>query len=183
MVYAQDVAPSDHREGVLWVDTSQEDRPLYVYNPPDGRFIPVATNEQEIYLEHYETGYPDNGQILTESGSYSLPNEAVPFEMYFWHEYANDCSVTTEVTLNFTDGSTHTERHGKHSAGSGSGHTATQTIYREELRSVVPQDERVESVDWWHEWDGSDRTDYTNTGKAEVQIEFSPHYPAKVGNQ
>lgn len=42
MVYAQDTAPSDTRDGVLWVDTSEASRPVYVYSSDTGQWEPTA---------------------------------------------------------------------------------------------------------------------------------------------
>lgn len=42
VVYAQDVEPSDTRDGVLWVDTSEPSRPVYVYSSDTGQFEPTA---------------------------------------------------------------------------------------------------------------------------------------------
>lgn len=41
-VYAQDTEPSDRRDGILWVDTSETSRPVYVFSTATDQFEPTA---------------------------------------------------------------------------------------------------------------------------------------------
>lgn len=44
VVYPQDTQPVDERDGVMWIDTSQESRPLYVYSEGTAAWEPVKTD-------------------------------------------------------------------------------------------------------------------------------------------
>lgn len=73
-VYPQDTAPTDTREGVLWVDTSVSPPDTKVYDAASGTWEPVATSH--IYVQDTAPSSPANGEIWVDT-SVTPPDSAV----------------------------------------------------------------------------------------------------------
>lgn len=83
-VYAQDTAPTDERDGVLWVDTSEPSRPVYAYSSDTADWEPASpgnvtvsdtapTGESEGHLWVDTSAAPPKVKTLDSAGNWVLP--------------------------------------------------------------------------------------------------------------
>lgn len=103
-VYAQDIAPADTREGVLWVDTS--------VSPPETRVRDTASNTWEPVSPPQSVGKIDSAETFAESdvtldGWYELENESVQlptggFRDTFEDQDLTEWTTTGDVTIDDT---------------------------------------------------------------------------------
>lgn len=87
-IYAQDTQPADTRDGVLWVDTTTQERQLSVYSEATGQWEPVKTDvpvmvtqeavsfgESNVTVSHDGTQISGGAvELLTDSSTY--PDES-----------------------------------------------------------------------------------------------------------
>lgn len=64
-VYAQDTQPTDERDGVLWVDTSQSARPMSVYSASTAAWEPVAP--ESLHRQDTQPSSPSDGDVWVET--------------------------------------------------------------------------------------------------------------------
>lgn len=94
-VYAQDVAPNDTRDGVLWVDTSVSPRDTYVYSSDS------ASWEGIIPTDNLATGHMDSGAFTSDGtiGTYDAL-----FDIRFRMSTSNLNVQETTLTIDWDDG-------------------------------------------------------------------------------
>ena len=103
-VYAQDTKPSDRRDGILWVDTSDPSRPVAVFSEDSGQFEPVKTDvplfvtqEAVSFTEADVTTAGDS--ISLQSGTWQLSRNWYSCGTMSSSAYSSDGD---EVGLQFT---------------------------------------------------------------------------------
>lgn len=68
VVYAQDTQPDVKRDGVMWVDTSEPSRPVYVYSSDTAAWEPTAPGNVTV-SDTAPTGESEGHQWIDTSGT------------------------------------------------------------------------------------------------------------------
>jgi hypothetical protein len=66
VLYAQDTQPDDTRDGVLWVDTSDSSRPVYVYSSDTGAWEPAAPDA--VHRQDTQPTGATDGDLWVDTG-------------------------------------------------------------------------------------------------------------------
>lgn len=75
IVYAQTTQPTDERDGVMWIDTSVETRPLHVYSETSSQWEKVSA-EVPILVTQEAVSFGESGTVLNQDGTH-LTNGAL----------------------------------------------------------------------------------------------------------
>lgn len=76
-VYAQDTAPADQRDGVIWVDTSVSPRDTYVYSQDSNSWENIAPSN--VYQQSAAPSSPSDGDLWVDTDSTS-PQKVYQYE-------------------------------------------------------------------------------------------------------
>lgn len=92
LMYAQDTQPADTRDGVVWVDTSDPNNPMFTYSVDEGGWVP-ATPEIGFFVTQEAISFTETGVVTTHDKT-GISNGEVTMD---------DTKDGTFVTENVTD--------------------------------------------------------------------------------
>lgn len=112
-IYAQDTAPDDKRDGVMWVDTSTASNDIKTWDAEGNQWVAAApgnvtiadtapTGESEGHVWVDTSASPPQVKVLDAGGSWHRQARHADLPVSF----ANDFTDVTEYTVNHTNGAT-----------------------------------------------------------------------------